>query len=149
MTSIKYWAANRLLLGVEFDNKLFVDILGNIGTLRIVEKLAGKARTIPLKPSIVVGTGGEVIGDYLKGFRALADGDDITHFQFVGGDVDNIAVDSNMAVGHKLTGLGTAAGNTEPIDDVVKTCLDEFHEFFTSNTTTTGCLGIEFAELAL
>ena len=50
---------------------------------------------------------------------------------------------------HELTRLCPAAGDAETIDDVVETGFDEFHEFLTGDATTTGGLGVEFAELTL
>ena len=51
-------------------------------------------------------------------------------------------------MGNELASLSTAAGDTQTIDDIVETGLDELHQFFTGDTTTTGGFGIKFAELA-
>ena len=138
-----------LLFRVEFDNELFVDVLRNVGTLGIVEEFTREVGAIPLKPRIVACTRSQIIGNNFQRLGTLTDGDNITHPKFVRRDVDNIAIDSNVAMGDKLTCLGTAASDTKTVDDIVKTSLNEFHEFLTSDTTATGGFSIEFTELAL
>ena len=99
-----------LLLGVEVNDELLVDGLGDVGALREVDELAAHAGAVPFEPRIVVGARGEGVGDDFERFAALADGDDVAFFQRIGGDIDDIAVDGDVAVGDELTGLGAAAG---------------------------------------
>ena len=51
------------LLGVEFDDELLVDGLGDVGALGVAEELAGEGGTVPLEPSVVAATGSNVVGD--------------------------------------------------------------------------------------
>jgi hypothetical protein len=147
--SNKHWATITLLLGVELDNELFVDVLGDIGALGVIHEFTAEGGSVPFEPRIVVGTGSEVVGDDFERFGTLTNRNDIANTELVGGDVDNVSVDSYVAVGHKLAGLSTAAGNAETIDHVVKTGFNEFHELFTGNATTTGGFGIKLTELTL
>ena len=114
-------ATKTLLLGVEFDNELFVDSLGDIATLRIADEFTSETGAVPFEPCIVVGTRGEIVGDNLQRLGTLADGNDVTNFQFIRGNIDHIAVDGDVAVGHELTCLGPAAGDAETIDNIVQT----------------------------
>ena len=143
------YAAIRLLLGVEVDDELLVDGLGDVATLRIVDELAAHACTVPLEPRVVVGARGQRVDDYLERFAAFANRHHVAFAEAVRRDVHHVAVDGDVAVRDQLAGLGAAAGYAETVDHIVEAGLDEFHQLLTGDAAATGGFGIEFAELTL
>ena len=80
----------------------------------------------------------------LRSFRKL-----IANLYAVAGDIHFLAIYSDMAVGDQLASACPAAGEAQPINQVVKTALKQDHEVFTSNTWHTNGYIKSLSELPL
>lgn len=140
---------NSLLFRIELDDQLLLDVLGNVFALGKVKELTALNAFVPFDPGIfaVVETG-EVVGDHFERFSLLAHSDNVAGLHLEGRDVDNVTVDSDVLVEHKLTGSGTRGSNTETIYDVVETAFEKLQEHFAGNTFGAGCAFEKVAELA-
>ncbi len=70
----------------------------------------------------------------------LADGDDVAGTDGVGRNVDALAVDGEVAVVDKLSGLTAGVCKAETVDDVVQTALDQAQQNLTGVAAGTGSL---------
>ena len=77
-----------------------------------------------------VGQAGEfqVAFGQLLALLALADGDHITGFALVAGDVHDAAVHGHVAMVHQLTGTGNGGAEAEAEANVVETVLEQFQQ---------------------
>ena len=139
-----------LVFRVELDDELFLDVLRNVGTLRLVEELTALEIFVPFNPRIlaVVETG-ECICYHFERLGLLAYTDNLTGLHAVRGNVDNLAVYNDVLVVNELTGSSTGGSNAETVNDVVETAFKALEKDFTGNATGSGSLVEENAELLL
>ena len=105
---------------------------------------------VPFNPGIFAGVEtGQAVSDDFQGLRFLTHTDNIAGHHLIRGDIDNLSVDDDMLVKDKLTGSGTARSETETIDDIVQTALQQLEKNFTGDTLRTGSTVEEVAELTL
>src|SRR5690606_23894443 len=81
--------------------------------------------------------------------RLGPDLDDVVLLHAVGRDVDALAVDQEVTVGHQLAGLAAGAGQTGAVDDVVQTRLEDGQQVRAGPTGAAGRLLVVAAELLL
>src|SRR5690606_1526857 len=77
------------------------------------------------------------------------DGDHVTLLHQVGGDVDLLAVDPEMAVVDELASLGAGLGQAGPPHHVVETALEDLQQVVAGDARATLRLLVVAAELAL
>ena len=80
---------------------------------------------------------------------ALLDLDHIAHAHQVGGDVDLVAIDSEMGVVHQLTGLTAGHGEAQTVHHVVQTALHQAQQVLAGLAGHGGSLLIVSMELLL
>ena len=139
------------LLGVQLDDQIFCDLKVNVVLGRKCNNLARKGVLISVQPlrsgdeRIVLFHGLEAGG----GAALLADGDDVAHIHLIGGDVDALAVDGEVAVVDELTSLAAGLGKAQTINRVVQSALDQAQKVLTGVAAHALCLFVEHTELLL
>ena len=83
------------------------------------------------------------------GTAGLDDLDHIARLDLVRGDVDTLAIDSEVIVGNQLAGVAAGLGKAQTVDDVVETALDEDQQVDTSLAGHAGGLLVVGMELVL
>ena len=83
------------------------------------------------------------------GTAGLDDFDHIARLDLVRGDVDTLAIDSEVVVGNQLAGVAAGLGKAQTVDDVVETALDEDQQVDTSLAGHAGGLLVVGMELVL
>ena len=93
-----------------------------------------------------VGQTGEfqVAFSQLLALLALADGDHITGFALVAGDVHDAAVHGHVAMVHQLTGTGNGGAEAEAEAHIVETVLEQLQQVGSGGTL----LGARFLHVA-
>ena len=91
----------------------------------------------------------EGLSDYFQRFRFLANSDNLTGFNGIGRDVDNLTVYSDVTVTNELTRSSACRSYTEAVNDVVQTALKELNQDLTGDTFGTSSFREEEAELTL
>ena len=99
-----------------------VDILRNILTLWQVDHLATLYILVIFYPRIlgVVEASQRVLND-LKRLRLLAHSDNLARHNLIGGYVDHLAVDRDVAMEHQLACGSTSRSDAQTINHVVET----------------------------
>ena len=87
--------------------------------------------------------------DDLERFGLLTNGNNLTLADRVGRDVNHLTVNGDVTVQHELTCSSTGGSDTQTVNDVVETSLEQLQEHLTGNTLHAGCLVEEVAELTL
>ena len=135
--SVSFFSLPRIegngLLGVQLDDEVLGDLEVDIVSGGQSQDLALKGVLVPIQP---LGSSDEsivflqlLVESVLHAL--LADSDHVAHPDHVGGDVDALAVDGEMTVVDKLTGLTTGVGKAQTIDHVVEAALDEAQQDLT------------------
>ena len=137
-----------MLLGVQVDDKLLVDGLGDLCADGHVQELAGEGLCIELKPG-VLGCACNRLLDDLEALGALADSDYIAGLHLCRRDVAVVAVEGDVVVAYELTCGGPGGGDAETVHYVVETALEEEDEVLTLLTGEAGSLDVGVVELAL
>ena len=137
-----------MLLGVQVDDKLLVDVLGDLCADGHVQELAGKGLCVELKPG-VLGRAGHGLLDHLETLAPFADCDHIAGLNLCRRDVAVVAVEGDMVVAHELTCGCPGGGDAETIHYIVETALEEEDEVLTLLTGEAGSLHIGVVELTL
>ena len=137
-----------MLLGVQVDDKLFVDGLGDLCADRHIEELAGKSLCVELKPGVLGGAGHRLLDD-LEALAPFADCHYVTGLNLCGRDVAVVAVEGDVVVAHELTCSRPGGGDTETVNYIVQTALEEEDEVLTLLTGEAGSLnaGIVVTEI--
>ena len=136
------------LLRIELDDELFFNVFGDVFACRNVEELTTLSSFVPFDPGVfsVVETC-EVVNDYFERFALFTNADNSAGFNVVRGDVDNLAVNNDVAVEHDLTSSSASFSNTEAVNYVVETAFEELKEYFTGDAFSAFSLSEEVAEL--
>lgn len=139
-----------LLFRVQLNNQLLLNILGDVGTLGLVEILTRHAVSIPLQPGVLgVVEASKRCLDYLERLAALANADNLTGLNTVGSNAYYLTVDNNVAVVNQLTCCSTSGGNAKTINDVVEAALEVLKQNLTGDATGAGSLFKHITELFL
>ena len=121
--------ANRLQLSVvEFNDLAFIDIGVELASLGETEELALELVDIDFDIGGNLGLLVDSFLDDLQGLAGFLEGDDIVDGAEIGRDIDLLAVDGDMAMVDKLTGLPSGRGEAKAVDKVVETGLKDLHE---------------------
>jgi len=138
------------LFRIQLNDQLFLNVLGDVCALGLVEQFAGLLGLVPFNPGILaVVEASESCGDHLKILCLLANTDDLTGLNAEGGDVDNLTVDNDVTVADELASSGAAGSDTKTEHYVVETTLEVLEEDLTGNAVCAGCLLEHIAELFL
>ena len=129
---------------------MFFDIEVDVCSFGERNDFTGEGCVVPFEPfydaEILDLFGGLPDGEFLL---VLFDCDDVACFDKVRGDVYSLAVDGDMTVVDNLTSHGTAGTETETVNDVVKSSLDEFEHQSARNTAHFGRYVVVHKELLL
>ena len=137
-----------LLLGVEVDDELLVDVLGNLLAGGDIQELTAQVGSVELQPGLLGGSG-NAVGDNLEALGALANGDHLTGLHLAGRDVANNTIQGDVAVQNQLTGGSAGRGKAQTVHQVVQTGFQEEDEVFTGLTLHTGSAAVGVTELTL
>ena len=118
------------LSGVVLHHQQFVDLEGDPFALALAHHLGGQLALLELEVRGDVGQTWEFqvgFGQLLAGLL-LADGDHITGFALVAGDVDDAAIHGHVAMVHQLTGTGDGGSEAETEANVVEAVFQQLEK---------------------
>ena len=118
------------LLGIEFDDKLFVDIGRQFLTLRYRLEHAFHFRGVhlhPIRKTVLLGNGQRILNPGLL-LCLLAYPNDVAGADHIRRYVDCCSVDNDGLVAHQLSGFGTRCAKSHSKHDVIKPALEELEQ---------------------
>src|ERR1051325_1284948 len=120
------------LLGIELDDKLFIEVQRDVRPFRDAQEGAGHCgfvETQPRKHRAVLHPLHRRMDD-VELFALLADLDDIARPEQVRGDVHDLIVHHQVAVDDQLPPGFRRGGDPEPVDDIIEAALEHLDERF-------------------
>ena len=140
----------KLLFRIQFYDQMLFNVLRNVSSFRNMEQLANLGVVVPLQPRIlaVVETS-QRIRNYLQRLGTLTHTHNLPRLNRVRGDIDNLAIYRDVLVAHQLTGSSTCRSNTQTVNDVIQTALQQLKQHFTGNTLSGSSLFKQVTELFL
>ena len=137
-----------LLFRIQLDDQLLLDVLRDVFTNGHVQELTTLYTLVPFNPGILaVVEASERVLDHLERLGLLTNSNYLTLADGVGRNVHNLAIDSDVTVEYELTSSSACGGDTQTINDVIETGLEQLQEDFTRNALHARSLVEEVAEL--
>ena len=129
---------------------MFLNVLGNVGTLGLVEELAGLLCLVPFEPGVLAVVEASECGcDDFERLGLLAHANDLTGLDGVGGYAYYSAIDDDVAVTDELTSCSACGCDAKAEDDVVQTAFEVLKENLTGDAVRAGSLVEHITELSL
>src|ERR1700712_2969505 len=151
VATLPAWRGAELLLRVELDDELFLDRHLDLGPHRARVHEHAHPRRDGLEPGrhdpVAVGLPSHDERRHLQAL--LPHVDDVVGVDLVGGDVDLVAVDPEVAVRHQLAGVATGPGEPGAVDHIVEAALEELQQVVTGLAGTAARLVVVVVELLL
>ncbi len=115
-----------------------------------MQELTALRSVVPLDPWVLaVVEASEVVFDNFERLGLLANSYNLTWLNLEGSDVNDFTVNGDVLVTDELTCSAASWSDTETINYVVETALEELQEHLTSDTVSLGSLLKQITELAL
>ena len=136
------------VLGVQVNDKLLVDVLGDILPGGDVQELGAEGVGIELDPGIL-GCAGNAGLDDLKALGPFPDSDYVAGHDPGGRNVADLPVEGDVGVVDELPGRRAGRGDTHTVNHVVQTGLEQEEEVLTLLSGHAGSFVVGVVELTL